>query len=47
MSSRGFLLRMPDDDLYDQPDRRPLSPNIIVSRSDFFDAQDGGKVVII
>lgn len=38
-------MRMPDDDLYDQPDRRPLSPNIIVSRSDFFDAQDGGKVV--
>lgn len=41
MSSRGFLLRMHDDDSFDQTERRPLSPNIIVSRPDFFAAQDG------
>lgn len=40
MSSRGFLLRMPDDDSFDQP----LSPNIVISRSDYFAAKDdGGK----
>ena len=43
MSSRGFLLRMHDDDSY-EADRLPLSPNIVVSRADFFDAQEGGKV---
>lgn len=42
MSARGFLLRMPDDDLYD-PEMRPISPNIIISRSDFFAAQAEGK----
>lgn len=44
MSSRGFLLSMHDDDSYDQPDLRPLSPNIIISRSDYFAATEGGKV---
>lgn len=39
MSSRGFLLRIPDDDSFDQPDIRSLSPNILVSRSDFFEGE--------
>lgn len=43
MSSRGFLLRMPDDDSYD-PEMRPISPNIIISRSDYIAAHDGGKI---
>lgn len=42
MSSRGFLLRMPDDDSYD-PDMRPISPNIIISRSEYFAAQEEGE----
>lgn len=44
MSSRGFLLRMPDDDLYD-PELRPISPNIIISRSEYF--QEGEKISVI
>lgn len=43
MSSRGFLLRIHDDDSYDQPEMRPLSPNIIVSRSDYFAAREEGE----
>lgn len=43
MSSRGFLLRTHDDDSFDQHDMRPLSPNIIVSRRDFFTVHDSGK----
>lgn len=43
MSSRGFLLRMPDDDSYDL-EMRPISPNIIISRSEYFAAQDGGEI---
>lgn len=43
MSSRGILLRMPDDDCYDQLERQPISPNIIISRQDYFAAKDGGK----
>lgn len=44
MSSRGFLLRMHDDDSFDQANRQPLSPNIVISRSDYFAAKDeGGK----
>ena len=40
MSSRGFLLRMHDDDPFDASNRQPLSPNIVVSRSDYFSAKD-------
>lgn len=36
MSSRGFLLLAHDDDSFDQPDIRALSPSIVISRSDFF-----------
>lgn len=43
MSSRGFLLRAHDDDSFDQPELRPLSPKIIVSRSDYFAAREGGE----
>lgn len=46
MSSRGFLLRTHEDDSFDQPELRPLSPNIIVSRSDFFYAHDLGKTAV-
>lgn len=41
MSSRGFLLRTLEDDSFDQPELRPLSPNIVVSRSDFFNSHYG------
>lgn len=38
MSSRGFLLQVHDDDSFDQPvEIRPLSPNIIVTRGDYFE----------
>lgn len=45
MSARGFLLRIQDDedDSFDLPDRRPLSPNIIVSRADYFSPIQGGE----
>ena len=46
MSSRGFILRMPDDDSFDLASRQALSPNIVISRSDYFAAkgdEDGGK----
>lgn len=43
MSSRGFLLRMPDDDDSYDPKMRPISPNIIISRSEYFAAQEGGE----
>lgn len=38
MSARGFLLTIHDDDSFDEPVIRPISPNIIISRSDFFAA---------
>lgn len=51
MSSRGFLLRMHDDDSLDQPVARALSPSIlspgivspsiIVTRNDYFSAKGG------
>ncbi|KAG5684191.1 hypothetical protein PVAND_013431 [Polypedilum vanderplanki] len=41
MSSRGFLLRMHDDDSLEPIERRPLSPNIIISRQDYFTAREG------
>lgn len=43
MSSRGFLLRIHDDDSFDQPEMRPLSPNIIISRSEYFAAREEGE----
>lgn len=43
MSSRGFLLRTHDDDSFDQPDIRALSPSIVISRSDFFSGDLGGE----
>lgn len=43
MSARGFLLAIHDDDSFDQPVMRPISPNITISRSDFFHATEGGK----
>lgn len=47
MSSRGFILRMPDDDdSFDLASRQALSPNIVISRTDYFAArgdEDGGK----
>lgn len=43
MSSRGFLLRMFDDDSYEQSELRPLSPNIIISRSEFIAAEEAGE----
>lgn len=46
MSSRGFLLRTHEDDSFDQPEMRPLSPNIIVSRADFFAAQEEGEKIV-
>lgn len=44
MSSRGFLVRISDESADDFNRRQPLSPNIVVSRSDYFAAiEDGGK----
>lgn len=43
MSSRGFLLRTHDDDSFDQPEIRQLSPSIVISRSDFFTGDSGGE----
>lgn len=46
MSSRGFLLRpSDDDDSYDLnlAEFRPISPNIIISRNDYFAARDEGE----
>jgi hypothetical protein len=34
---------MHNDDSLDQPERQPISPNIIISRTDYFAAKDGGK----
>ena len=45
MSARGFLLAIHDDDSFDQPVMRPISPNIIISRSDFFAATGGGNLI--
>lgn len=45
MSSRGFLLRAIDDDPFDlTPEFRPISPNIIISRSDYFAARAEGEL---
>ena len=43
MSSRGFLLRIPDDDSFDNTDILALSPTIVLSRSEYFD--EGGKTI--
>lgn len=43
MSARGFLLRIDQDDSFDLPELRPRSPNIIISRSDYFAAEGEGK----
>ncbi|CAO1382196.1 unnamed protein product [Diamesa serratosioi] len=41
MSARGFLIALHDDDSFDQPLMQPISPNIIISRSDLFAATEG------
>lgn len=46
MSARGFLIAIHDDDSFDQPVIRPISPNIIISRSDFFAAREGGNLIV-
>ena len=55
MSSRGFLLRIHDDDSLDQPEARPISPNIlspgivspsiVLTRSDYFHAVRGEQII--